>query len=160
MKMMNAICNYVQRADSLGFWVECDGNEMTATKNCGGIWSLKCRYWTGKKKTFIVPTERVIEHVEAMVQGDPYAVYSLFEKPTHWDNAQIRQFMDKLPLKMCDQSFLGFTLTGDDNSFKVTKHPHSFVTWRINGEEATFQQVLLKTQQKLMENVYWVYTEI
>lgn len=159
--MYEAIRQYIARTDAIGFWVECDGNNMTATHKGGNVWELKCEYWNGKQKTFVVLGDKVVNHVENIVRDDPYAVYQLLEKPTRWNDYQIRNLMAELEHKMCQQNFGGFTLSADGvASFTVKHNPYAFVNWRINGKESSFYEVLQTTQKKLEENVYWSYTEL
>ena len=159
--MYDDIRQYMTRPDAIGFWVECDGNELTAKKKVGNIWEVECHYWNDKKRIMLIPATEVVGVVKQITQDDPYAVYSLFEKPTCWSQYQIQEFMDELTTNMCREEFGGFTLSADGvSTYTVNHNPQAFVVWRINGKESDFFQVIQTTQKKLEENVFWSYTEI
>ena len=161
LPMLENIQEYIQRPDAEGFWVECDGNSLTANKESNGTWTLQFEYWTNSKNTINVPADEVVSEVDKMVMGDKYAVYSLFEKPTCWTSSEIQSLMEKLQLKMCQQNFKGFTLSADGaETFTVTHTPFAFVEWRLNGKESSFYEVLRLTEEKLQENVYWTYSDM
>lgn len=159
--MISHIQRYMTRSDATGFWIECDGNTVTANKITEDIWKAECEFWTGKKKTIVMPKHRLLDAILQKVPLDEFAVCSCFEAPTRWAEHDIQDFLAELALKMCQQEFGGFKLSANEVSpFTVQKTPQSMIVWRINGCESDFAEVLQHTRKKLEENVYWIYSEI
>ncbi len=157
--MISNIKQYMSHPDATDFWIEADGNEIFASRVSEDIWNANIRYWNGKEKKLIASASNLMERLQNYVWFDEYTVYSCTVTPTRWTIPQIRKFMDALTLDLCDPNFFGFTLSAENApAYHVHKTPNSFHMWRINNTAADLVDVILQTESKLQENVYWKYT--
>ena len=162
--MSNLIANiraYMQKPDSIGFWVECDGNSVTAKRLNKWQWEVEVERWNGVSNVYTMEVEHVLECINIVIGDDEYAVYNLFEPATKWSSAEVERFMAGLCPTMCKPYYKGFTLSAEGvETFTVEKFPFDFVMWRINGKASDFSGVLRATREKLAENVMWKHSEI
>ena len=156
-----AIFNDIDNPKLEGFFLESNGNEMTARRINRWQFDVTTESWRGVINTeYSVSCDRLKGIVEMWLTDDDRGCYYPHFPATKWTEGDIERFMNKLCPTMCDPFFRGFTLTADDaEPYKVEKHSNR-IEWIVDGRVTDFSGVLRATRKKLNEEHMWKFTKI
>lgn len=159
--MINTIRKDLRNPECEGFFLESDGNSITARRINRWQFDVTTESWRGTENTYYKVDSAWIENLaDELLMMDDHCCYVPHYPAKKWHKSDVDRFMTKLAPQMCDPFFRGFTLSAEDaETFVVQKH-YNGMEWRVNGKTTDFGGVLRETREKLAENHMWVFEAI
>lgn len=159
--MIDKIYSDLRNPKLEGFFLEVDGNEMTARRVNPWQFDVTTESWRGNVNTYYQVSVAYVENmVDKWLTVDDHCTYIPHYPIAQWPKQEVEQFMTKLCPQMCDPFFKGFTLSADDADIYIVQKQSNGVDWKVNGKTTDFCGVLSKTREKLAEEHMWKFKAI